>query len=268
MAAVGSDCKSASDDELRRRSALTWLVPLALLGALVIAYLVSPALRQALARAWAVLSSGDQAQIRTWVEGYGVWGVLVLAGLMILQLIMMFVPSTLVEVAAVLAYGPVWGALLAWAGAMLVAAVGYGLGRAFGPPVVDRLLGGRTRSRVESAVDRYGFWGVALVRFSPLMSSDAVSLVAGLARMSPVRFFVATGLGMLPFVVILAAVGGDLEGIEAGLVGVTALSLVAFAAYVIRDRRERRDRDAASPKGAGEAEAVGGATGDGEVDAG
>jgi uncharacterized membrane protein YdjX (TVP38/TMEM64 family) len=223
--------------EARSRSWLMWLAPAVVVCGLVGAYVVWPAYREVVAEGWAVLSSRDQGRVEAWARGYGLWGPLLIVGAMIAQVIVMVIPSTFMELAAVLAYGPWWGGLLAWASALIAAAVAYGIGRLLGPATVDRMLGGRNRDKVERYVDRYGLWAVMLARFSPILSIDAVSVVAGLGRMGFGRFLLATGAGMAPFVVLLGVLGSDFARLETGLIVVSIASLVAFAAYVIWDHR-------------------------------
>jgi uncharacterized membrane protein YdjX (TVP38/TMEM64 family) len=212
-----------------------WLIPAVVVAALVAAYFVWPGYQRLMDDGWEVLSSREQQRVEAWARGYGGWGALLIVGAMIAQVIVMVVPSTFMELAAVLAYGPWWGGLLAWTSALVAAAVGYGIGRLVGPATVDRMLGGKTRDKVERYVDRYGVWAVMLARFSPVLSTDAVSVVAGLGRMGFARFLTATGLGMAPFVVLLAALGSDIDRLETGLIVFSIASLLALAGYVIWD---------------------------------
>lgn len=228
---------AADGDRRPSRSPVMWLVAVALAGGLVGAYFVWPGYRDVVASGWDALSSRDQSQVQQWAAGYGAWGVLLIFAAMVGQVIVMVIPSTFVELAAVLAYGPLWGALLAWTAALLAAAVAYGIGRLLGPATVDRMLGGKTRDKVQHYVDRYGMWAVMLARFSPLFSIDAVAVVAGLGRMRWLRFLIATGLGMAPFVILLAILGSDFHRLETGLLVASIASLLALAGYVIWEHR-------------------------------
>lgn len=221
----------------RRRSPLTWVVPLALLLALAGLYFVWPGFASFVDEAAAVLTSGDRQRAQEWVRAFGAWGYAVVLALMVLQTVLAVVPSLLMMVVAVLAYGPVGGGLLAWAGLLVAATVAYGVGRAIGPATVDRLVGEATERKVSGFVERYGVWAVVAARVSPVISTDAVSVVAGLVQMGYARFLAATAAGTLPLTVLVAWLGEDIDRLKTGLIWVSAVSLATFVGYVLYDRR-------------------------------
>jgi uncharacterized membrane protein YdjX (TVP38/TMEM64 family) len=233
-----------ADREHDAQSRLTWLVPLGVIAALVLAYFVWPGFRSLVDEAYRVVQSGDRAQLEAWVSGFGAWGPVLIYALMVAQTLLAFIPSLLITVVPVLAYGPLWGGLLAWSGLLLAALVAYGIGRALGPVTVERFIGHKTERQIEGFVERYGVWGVVAARVSPALSTDAVSFVAGLVKMRLWRFALATALGTLPLVVLVAFLGSDLERLRGGLIWVSVLSLVAFVLYVVWDRRRRRVQEA------------------------
>jgi uncharacterized membrane protein YdjX (TVP38/TMEM64 family) len=218
-----------------------WLVPLGVVLGLAGAYLLVPGVREFADEAYAVLGSGDRARIERWVRGFGAWGPAAILLQMVAQTVIPVIPSVLMMVVTVLAFGPLWGGLLTFAGLLLAAAVAFGLGRALGPATVGRLIGERTERKVEAFVERYGAWGVIVARISPVVSTDAVSFVAGLVGMRFARFLLATAAGTIPLTVLVAWLGTDVDRMQTGLVWVSVISLAAFAAYVAYDRRRRPD---------------------------
>lgn len=223
------------------RSTWTWLVPVALLVLLAAMYFVLPGYRDFIDRSLVLIRSGNRSELQSWIEGFGFWGPLLIVTLMLAQTLLAFIPSLLVMVVAVLAYGPWWGGLLAWGGLLLAATLAYSIGRALGPVTVDRLIGHEAEEKLEGYVERYGSWGVIAARISPALSTDAVSYVAGILRMRFLRFIVATGAGILPLAALISFLGEDIDRLRAGLIWVSVLSLAGFVGYVIFDRRRRRD---------------------------
>lgn len=232
--------RDGADPTRDEQSRLSWLIPLGVIAALVLLYLVWPGFQALTDEAYRVVTSGDRAQLEAWVSGFGPWGPALIYALMIAQTLLAFIPSLLITIVPVLAYGPVWGGLLAWSGLLLAAFVAYGVGRALGPATVERFIGHKTERQIEGFVERYGVWGIVAARVSPALSTDAVSFVAGLVKMKLWRFGLATGLGILPLVVLVAFLGSDLERLRGGLIWVSVLSLVTFVLYVVWDRRRRR----------------------------
>ncbi len=217
-------------------SSLSWLLPLSLVLALVGAYFGWPAFRDLVQQAYEVVSSGEGERIQQWVRGYGPWGVVVLLGLMFLQAVVAILPSIATMVAAVLAYGPIWGGLLAWGGMLLTGSFMFGVGRALGPVTVERFIGEKTSHQIEKLVDRYGSWAVVLARLTPFSSSDAVSFIAGALAMSYLRFILAMAGGTLPLTVLIAWLGEDMGRLKVGLGVLSGAAFLALVAHLLWQR--------------------------------
>jgi uncharacterized membrane protein YdjX (TVP38/TMEM64 family) len=222
------------------QSKWTWLVPVVLIASLIGLYFLWPGFQSFADHAYATLTSGDRERITNWVQTFGFWGPLLILTLMVAQTLLAFIPSVLIMVVSVLAYGPLWGGLLSWGGLLMAALVAYGIGRALGPATVDRLIGQETEQKLERFVARYGVWGVIAARVSPALSTDAVSYVAGLVGMGSLRFLFATAVGILPLAVLISFLGADIDRLRNGLIWVSVISLGLFVGYVLYDRRKRR----------------------------
>ena len=203
-------------------------------------YLFIPGIRELVNDAFAILTSNDRSAIEAWVAGFGLWGPVLIIALMIAQTLVSAVPMILVMIVSVLAYGPVLGGLLGWSGAILAALLGYGLARALGPVLVDRFVTPQIRKVVEGAVERYGPWAIIALRLSPLVPSDSVSFMAGLVKMKPVPFLLATITGVTPVALAVAYFGSSFDRLRTLIVIVTILSLSALIGYVIYDQLKRR----------------------------
>ena len=228
--------RKSSNDQPARQSKLTWVIPLVLLGVLAGLYFAWPAFQSFVDQAYAVTTSGDRQRFEQWIRGYGAWGPVVIFAVMIMQTLLAVVPSTLIMVVAVLAYGPLWGGVLAWSGLLVAASVAYGIGRAVGPVTVDRLIGHKTEQKVEHFVNRYGLWAIVAARVSPAFSTDAVSYVAGFVKMGAKRFIAATAMGTLPLTVLVSYLGADIGRLKTGLIWISVASLALFIGYVVYDR--------------------------------
>jgi uncharacterized membrane protein YdjX (TVP38/TMEM64 family) len=188
----------------------------------------------------AVLDSGERGRIHAWVARFEPWGPLVIVTLMTAQMFLMVVPSPAVIAVAVVAYGALWGSLIALAAVLTASTVGYWIGRALGPATIDRLIGPRSAGQVADYVGRYGAWTIVVFRLSPVLSNDAISFAAGIVRMGYWTFIAATAAGILPLIGAIAVVGHQSGGITRTLLWVSLLSLGALAAYVLWDRLWRR----------------------------
>jgi uncharacterized membrane protein YdjX (TVP38/TMEM64 family) len=215
---------------------------LGLLAALVAAYFFWPAFQEAAREGFRVLTSGEQARIADWMQQFGYWGPVVLVGLMVVQMFLFVVNVVALILVAILAYGPWWGSLLALAGVAVASTVGYGLGRALGESFVSGLLGKKTEKNVIDIVRRYGVWAIIIARLSPALSDDAISFVAGVARLGYWKFMAATVAGVVPLIALLAYLGEESNRLKTGLLWVSGVSVVLFGGYVWWDQRRQKSR--------------------------
>jgi uncharacterized membrane protein YdjX (TVP38/TMEM64 family) len=227
-----------TQEEPVNASLWTWMLPLCLVLLTIGMYALWPPFRASMHRAYTLLTGGNQEQLKAWITSFGAWGPITILGLMLLQTLVAFLPSVLIMVVSVLAYGALWGSLLAWGGLLVAALLAYCIGRALGPITISKLIGSKTEHQVATFVDRYGFWGIIAARISPALSTDAVSYAAGLTRMRLASFLVATAAGILPLVALIAFLGEDIDRLKTGLIWISVISLLVFLGYVIYDHRK------------------------------
>jgi uncharacterized membrane protein YdjX (TVP38/TMEM64 family) len=223
-----------------------WIIPVVLVVSLIAMYFLWPDFQDFSNRAYSFFTSGEQERIRNWVESFGFWGPLIIFALMICQTLFPIIPSILIMVVAVLAYGPIWGGLLAWGGLAIAALVAYSIGRALGPVTVYKLIGEKTEQKVENLVKRYGFWGIIAARLSPVLSTDAASYTAGLVKMGFLRFFAATVIGILPLTALISFLSRDIDRLNTTLIWLSITSAAIFIGYMIYDHFIRRQRGQSS----------------------
>lgn len=226
------------------RTGLTpWIRPavtVALLGVLLVVYLVSDAFRAEVNRAVGVLGSGDTRALRDYILSYGAWAPVVSAALMILQALAAFVPSFLLGLANGLAFGGFWGGMLSLVSAALAAAISFGIARAVGRAPVEALVGRESLGSADGWFERYGAYAVLVARLIPFVSFDAISYAAGLTRMGFWRFLGATSIGMAPATFAYSYLGERAPQYTGWLLlafGVIVAALVVAA--VVRRRGER-----------------------------
>ena len=140
------------------------------------------------------------------ILSWGHWGVLASIGLMVLHSFVPF-PAELVALANGMLYGPFWGTMITWVGAMLGAFLAFGLSRAFGRPFVEAVVARRHWQRLDDWTGEHAAQMVFLARFLPVISFNLVNYAAGLTRISWWTFGWTTGLGILPVTISMAVLG-------------------------------------------------------------
>lgn len=123
---------------------------------------------------------------------------------------LLFVPFDLLALATIVVFGPLRGGVLSYAGASIAAAAGYALGRAIGPRRIARLIGARSY-RLQRRLQGRGSFAVALLRLVPVVSSTAVNLACGAARVPSAAYAAGTAIGWIPPVLALCLLGGLLR---------------------------------------------------------
>jgi uncharacterized membrane protein YdjX (TVP38/TMEM64 family) len=226
-------------ESVKKSKAPLWF-SLGIIGVLVLAYFLVPGIKEGLAEAWTVLTSDDQARIEAWVDQFGWFGPLVIVVAMIAQMFLLVIPTPLLMVVSVLAFGPVWGSVIILVAVFCASSVGYFIGAYLGPPVVGKILGPKGQKEVEGFIDDYGFWAIIVTRLAPFLSNDAISFVAGMLRMGYWRFIGATLLGITPLTIFIAWLGEENDRLKTGLIWASVVSILGFAAYVWWDKRRKK----------------------------
>ena len=139
------------------------------------------------------------------------------------------IPVVLLIVCAEVLLGPVLGSLCALTGSALSAALGFGIGRAFGPEAVRRLAG-RAVDAVSRRLARRGLLTVVVVRLLPVAPFTVINVIAGASHIRLRHFLLGTVIGMAPGTAGLALVSQ--HALDA-LAAPTAATLVRLAAAIL-----------------------------------
>lgn len=230
-----------SDQEISvKKSKGPLYVSLGIIAGLTLAYFFVPSVREFLQNAWDVFTSGDKNRARVWVAQFGYWGPLVVVIAMVLQMFLIVIPTPLLMLMTIMAYGPIWGSILLLIAIFVASSVGYFIGKYFGPALIEKLIGPKTNQKITSFIDDYGFWTVIIVRLCPFLSNDAISFVAGILKMGYWRFIGATLVGISPLIAFIAFLQENYEMMKEGILWGSIVSIVLFIAFVWWDKKIRK----------------------------
>jgi len=155
----------------------------------------------------------DREGLDALVARAGIWGPLLIIGLMTVAVVASPLPSAPIAMAAGAAYGHVWGTVQVVIGAELGALIAFGLARVLGHDVLRRVFGTSVDAGLLGSQNALT-WTVFASRLMPFISFDIISYAAGLSRLHAWRFALATLAGIIPTSFVLAhfgteAVSGD-----------------------------------------------------------
>lgn len=185
--------------------------------------------------------NGDR--ISEWVAAVGIWGPIVIVGLMMAAIVATPIPSAPIALAAGAAYGHVLGTVYIVVGAELGALVAFGLARILGRDVIRRWFGDKIDAGWLGSQNALTFT-VFVSRLLPFVSFDIVSYAAGLSRLHLWRFGLATLAGVIPASFVLAHFGTEMVSGETSraawvAIGLGALTLTPLVILGLRDLRAR-----------------------------
>lgn len=115
-------------------------------------------------------------------------------------------PQILLITATVIAFGPQNGAIYSWTATMASATLTFGLGHFLGGRWVLRLGGERVHKTI-GFIGRHGIIASGLVRVVPSAPFIVVNAAAGAAHIPMWKFWLGTGVGIIPKILVVAVLG-------------------------------------------------------------
>ena len=152
----------------------------------------------------------DAGQLAEDFGALDAWGPLAMAGSMILHCFVPF-PAELLAVAAGAVYGTVMGTAVIWTGAMLGAALSFGLSRWLGRGFVEAVLPARHRAALDEWTADQGAVTLLVSRFIPVIAFNLINYAAGLTRIGWWTFLWTTGIGILPLTILSVMAGSAMR---------------------------------------------------------
>ena len=125
-------------------------------------------------------------------------------------------PSEIIALANGMLYGPLWGSVVTWVGAMLGAVAAVGAVRALGQPVVRKLLPAARHAGLVRWSRQHGGLALLVARLIPMIAFNLINYAAALTEITWWTFLWATGLGILPLTIVLAVLGDNVLDMRPG----------------------------------------------------
>ncbi|MBD3254017.1 MAG: hypothetical protein GF383_02950, partial [Candidatus Lokiarchaeota archaeon] len=155
------------------------------------------------------------------------WGVFLFLGVMVLQGLILPIPSELILVGAGMIWGWMLGGLYGVIGLLFAALLCYYVGKEGGRPVVTRLLGVDILRLGDRILTKHGAKTMLTARIIPLFPFDPVSYIAGIGKWNFKKYILITLVGAIIrayfFSLLGAAVGFPPDSITLETVSAAAL---------------------------------------------
>ncbi len=194
-----------------------------------------------------ILNEGKVEDLVLAIKDFGVWAPLISIGLMVLQAFIAPIPSFLISGANGVIFGMFWGVVISWTGAMIGAAGTFYLARILGIDFVKRFeKDGSLLKKVDEISQKHGTKVIFIGRLLPFVSFDFLSYAAGLSSLSASRFFIATGIGMLPGTFAYVLLGNQIikysGTVNQMLIGIALLFVTLWIIIRVKKRVDGRKK--------------------------
>jgi uncharacterized membrane protein YdjX (TVP38/TMEM64 family) len=151
----------------------------------------------------------DPARVKAFILSFGV---LAPAIWILLYLVAVFIPyaTTVMTVAAGLAFGVLWGGVLTYGVTLFASLLPFTVARRLGRDWVERRVGGTRVEKYVELINRHAFLVFFYLRLLPTLPYEVQNHVAGITRITYRHFLLASALGNGPILFVLTFLGDGL----------------------------------------------------------
>lgn len=172
----------------------------------------------------------DGNRVTGWAREVGkTWWVPILTVLAFTPASYVMFPRPLITLFAVIAYGPIWGFVIAMTGIQVAAWTSYVAGKRLDPGTVRRMAGAKL-DKILQVLRRRGLLAMTALRLVPLAPFAIEGVVAGAIRMRLWEFLLGTAIGILPGTLTSTVFGDQLSTWleDPGRINYWAIAFVLF----------------------------------------
>ncbi len=173
----------------------------------------------------------DQAVMREWIEGFGVWGPVIYMLVYSIAPTLML-PGLAITVVGGILFGPLWGVVYVAVGATVGASIAFLVARYMGREWVEGLLKSPRLKEIDREVEEKGWKIVAFTRLIPLFPFNFLNYAFGLTRIRFSHYLLATFLFMFPGIIAYVVFSSSILDIFKGRVSKTFVIGVLLVVFV------------------------------------
>ena len=189
-------------------------------------------------------------ELRKFVKESGQWGVLVLFGLTLLQVVVLPIPAAVTILIGVLMYGPTVSFIVSTVGTITGSNICFLLGKFFGYKVVAWIIGDEKAKKYADFINEKGKIPFIVMLLFPFFPDDILCMAAGLTKMT-FKFFIITVVLTRPVMIAFISYFGTGEIIPFSGWGIPvwigmfvfAVALLYLINYLIGKRRDSKNDD-------------------------
>ena len=148
----------------------------------------------------------DQEAVSAYLQGFGIWGPLVLFALMVAQVFVAVIPGHALMVTAGYVYG-MTGLFVIIVSTILGSQIAFFIARQYGRDLIYKLASPQIIERWDGMARNQGIMFYFFAFVLPIFPSDLMCYVAGLGKISPHHFLLANILGRTVVAISITVIG-------------------------------------------------------------
>lgn len=180
----------------------------------------------------------DPEEIRSIVKSYEPFGLLILYGLQIAQVVLAPVPGQVVGIVFGTLYGSILGSILGTIGNIIATAIIILLTKRYGRPLVERLTSDDSMNRYQRMIKNADVYPFAILVVLPVIPDDVVCYAAGLSSVGKYRLITAISIARTPGMITLAVFGNNLVDYNPRILAILGVPVAILIVFVIWKREE------------------------------
>ena len=155
----------------------------------------------------------DISTFKNVMQSYGVWGKILLVFMMVMQILFIFLPGEIIEIASGLIYGPIEGLILCLIGACIGSILIYILVKTLGIKFVNKVIGNHKIEEMSFLNKEHFLLVLFLLYFIPGTPKDILTYFIPLTKIRFTSFLFITTIARIPSI-ITSTLSGNAIGLE------------------------------------------------------
>ncbi|MFX1535794.1 MAG: TVP38/TMEM64 family protein [Promethearchaeota archaeon] len=147
----------------------------------------------------------------------GIFAIPLFFSFMVLQAVVLAIPSELVMLTAGMLWGGWFGGIINILGAQCAAIILFYFSRRGGRPFAIKSVGEKNFVVVDDLLNRYGIWAIVIGRMIPFIPFDLISVVSGVVDIKWRDYLIGTLIGVIPRAFFYSFIGWfilDASGVD------------------------------------------------------
>lgn len=179
-----------------------------------------------------LLITASLDEFKEYIMSMGHFGAIILILFQVLQTIVAPIPGEVVQITGGYLYGTVLGTIYNLIGLIIGAAIAFNFTKLIGREFVEKLINKKSIIWIKKVMESKRFETILFVIFIvPGLPKDFMIYVSGLTRIKPTKFFNILILSRLPWILISASIGANID--KKNIILTTIISVVAILCSII-----------------------------------